>query len=100
MHTYRKWYTFDMIIIIHVIIALTSIIMAGVAYIRPGSAKLKTSYAFMALTLLSGLYLVWTTPGTMLRTCMSGVAYLAVVGAITMMARQKLAAINNSSQTL
>lgn len=80
-----------MIVILHVAIALISIILASYAYLHPTVSKLRSSYAFIALTLSSGFYLVWTTPSQMIHACMTGVAYLAVVTAITVLARQKLA---------
>lgn len=79
-----------MTIIIHVLIALTSIILASIACLQPTVAKLRRSYVFIALTFISGFYLVWTTSTPIDRISLSGIAYLSVVTAITVLTHQRL----------
>lgn len=86
-----------MIIVIHVAIALLSIICATVGYIRPTTINLRISYALIALTFGSGFYLVLAEPAQMLRTCLSGITYLAIVSVGVLLTRRKLAALQNSS---
>jgi len=80
-----------MIILIHVAIALLSIGCATLGYIRPTNKIIKASYALIAMTFTSGFYLVIVEPSSMLRTCLSGVAYLSVVSAAVFLTRRKLA---------
>lgn len=85
-----------MIVLLHVVIAMLSIGMSSYAYVRPRVRTLRASYAFIGLTFLSGFYLIWTTPVSILRTCLSGIAYLTVVTTVTVLARRKLAAAAQS----
>jgi hypothetical protein len=79
-----------MIVILHVFIALTSTTLATYSYVRPTTSTLHASYSLVVMTLLSGFYLVYTTPGHMIQACMSGAAYLSIVTMITVLARRKL----------
>ena len=81
-------------IITHVIIALTSIAIASYSFFRPTSSVIKTSYAFIGLTLASGFYLVVEAPAHMIEACSVGVLYLAIVATGTVAARVKLAKLS------
>jgi len=72
-------YTTHMLLIAHVIVALSSIVVTGLAYLRPSVAKLRSSYSLVGLTLASGTILVITTHSPLLSSCMTGLIYLAVV---------------------
>jgi hypothetical protein len=82
-----------MIILLHVTIALLSIICTTYGYVRPTSKNLRASYALIALTIASGTYLVVSEPAAMLHTCMTGLAYLAIVSLGIFMTRRKLAIV-------
>jgi hypothetical protein len=68
-----------MALIIHLIIAFSSLIFSGYVFFVPSRTKLHISYAFVAATLASGTYLVVSTHSPLLSSCMSGLTYLAVV---------------------
>lgn len=67
-----------MILLIHVIIALTSIASTTYLAFSPSRAKFYASYVLIGLTLATGTYLVISLHAPMLKTCLSGLAYLAV----------------------
>lgn len=73
---------------------------ATFGYARPTNTNLKMSYALIALTFASGFYLVWSEPAQMLRTCVSGIAYLTVVSAGVVLTRRKLAAIEAQTENV
>lgn len=77
-------------IIIHIAIALLSIISASVALFGASRRALTTSYALMAFTVASGTYLAVASQSNILHVCMSGLAYLAVIVALTRLAAVKL----------
>lgn len=79
-----------MILLLHIGVALLSMAVAGYVFLSPSRTKLYTSYALMAATLATGLYLVATAPAHMLEVCTVGVGYLAVTASATVVARQKL----------
>ncbi len=76
-------YTSIMIILIHVIIALTSIVIVSFAFFKPTMKKLMTSYGFIFATIASGTYLLITIPSHILQSCLMGLVYLMVVSAAT-----------------
>ena len=80
-----------MAIIVHVLIALTSVIYAGFTFFQPSGKKLNVSYILVAATIATGTYLVIMKPSHMVSSCITGLAYLAVVFALIISARHKLA---------
>lgn len=87
-----------MIVLLHVIIALTSIGITSYAYFRPTHSKLRVSYGLVGLTLASGLYLVWSMPAHMVQACTSGLIYLGIVTVGIVMARARLASQKANNQ--
>lgn len=80
-----------MIVLLHVIIALSSMAYTTLMYVAPSKNKLKISYGLIGLTLASGTYLVVSTHAQMLSSCMTGLIYLGIVSAGILAARHKLA---------
>ncbi|HEV7454095.1 MAG TPA: hypothetical protein VGO07_02445 [Candidatus Saccharimonadales bacterium] len=68
-----------MIIVLHILIALTSLVQTTYVYFKPSSRQLRASYLLVALTMLSGFYLVATRPGSIAQACSAGLVYLLVV---------------------
>lgn len=80
-----------MMLLLHILIALSSIILSGLAYVRPSQQRLTASYGLVAATLATGTYLVVAQPTHLASACISGLIYLGVVGATIAAARFKLA---------
>ena len=80
-----------MALIIHVVIALLSIVFTTWLWLAPSPSKLPVSYILVALTLTSGTYLVISNPAQMLHTCVMGLAYLGIISVVIISARHKLA---------
>ena len=85
-----------MILILHIVIALSSIVVASYAYMRPSMAKLNATYGLIAATLASGTYLVMIAPAHMIQACVSGMVYLAIVGVLALSTRSKLVRSQNT----
>ena len=67
-----------MILLTHIIIALSSIcVTTGLAF-WPSLAKLRLSAVMIGLTLASGTYLVISMHSPLLSSCMTGLLYLGV----------------------
>jgi hypothetical protein len=77
-------------LIIHVIIALTSILLATASLVAPSRNKLRINYGFIAATVVSGTAMVVVTQAPMLSSCMSGLSYLAVAVALSVAAEYRL----------
>ena len=67
-----------MIVLFHVVVAIVSLLMTSLAVIYPSSSKLKSSLYLILATLISGTYLVISTHQPILKSCLAGLAYLAV----------------------
>lgn len=79
-----------MILITHIVIALAGIVMSTVAYIKPSKAKVTASYGLIGGTILSGTMLVIAAQSAILKSCITGLVYLAFVGALAILAQRKL----------
>jgi hypothetical protein len=80
-----------MLLVAHLIIALTSIVIATWAVISPSRLKLRANYALVGATLASGTWLVVSTHSPLLSSCLSGLIYLSIVTAGLVISARKLA---------
>ena len=67
-----------MIILLHVIIALTSIVSTTLLAFIPSRLKMGVSFGLIGATLASGTYLVISTHSSLVSSCLTGLAYLSV----------------------
>ena len=86
-----------MAVLLHVSIALTSILFTTISYFSPSKAKLRVSYGLVGLTLASGTYLVLSTGANLVKACITGVIYLAIVTFTLILAHRKLATENTKN---
>lgn len=80
-----------MILITHIIIALSGLALTTYAYLRPSSARLRAAYVAVGLTFVTGFYMVAMEPAHMLQACTSGLVYLGIASIGIMATRAKLA---------
>lgn len=78
-----------MVILVHVILAISSLFVATYSYISPSTTKIRNSYILITSTLLSGTYLIFANQVNILRTCLTGLTFLAVTTFVTHQARLK-----------
>lgn len=81
-----------MILALHITIALVSIAWTGYVFVSPSMRKLYGSYALVAGTLASGTYLVIAMSSPLLKSCLTGLAYLGIVFAGIIATQYKLKA--------
>lgn len=79
-----------MTLVIHIIIALSSIVFTTFLLLRPTRAKLYGSYFLVGATLASGIYLTILNPASMLRTCTTGLVYVVLVTAGIAIAHKRM----------
>lgn len=77
-------------LVIHIVIALISVVFSTYLYFSPTRTKLHASWTLVGLTVATGTYLIVFSHAAMLRTCMTGLLYVGVMTAIILAARQKL----------
>ena len=84
-----------MLLLTHIIIAISSLFVTTYAYMVPTQQVLRLSYVFVALTIASGTLLTVLYPAYAIRACVSGLVYTAVVMAGIAAVRRKLSTANN-----
>jgi len=84
-----------MILIFHIIIALSSLAFTTYAFFSPSARKLQASYALVGLTLATGTYLVIHKPSHIMQGCATGLLYVAIVTIGIVSAQKKLTDINS-----
>jgi hypothetical protein len=87
-------YTLNMIVLLHVAVAVAGLVAAAVAYFIPSLLKLRISYALTGLTLLSGTYLVVSNNARILHTCITGLIYTAITFYLMHSAQNKLISLS------
>lgn len=80
-------------LLIHILIAFTSLAYSAYLYLYPSASKLRISHGLVAGTLLSGTYLLASTPSHMLEGCVMGFFYVGLVTVATILAQRKLATV-------
>lgn len=78
-------------LVLHIFIAIFSVGFATHLNFSPSETKLRVSYALVALTLLSGTYLVVSTGAQIVSACLMGLAYTLAMAVVIAVARLKLA---------
>ena len=78
-------------IVLHVLLALGSLALASINIFSPSSGKLKTSYGLAFGTLASGVLLIIVNDASVLRTCLTGIVFFAIVSILNETARHHLA---------
>jgi len=78
-------------LLLHILIALTSIVFTGYMSFSPSLRKLHIVYGLVIATLGSGLYLILTTHTHMLSTCLEGLVYIGCVVVAIVFAKRRLA---------
>lgn len=82
-----------MLIVLHILSALSSLIVTSVAVVRPSAKTLRAGAGLTALAALSGTVLVIQNHVHMLSMCVSGVTYLAFALSGLVVSRQRLARV-------
>jgi len=79
-----------MILLLHVSIAILSMVQATYTLVSPSRRRLRSTNGLIVATLASGTYLVWSTHSPLLQSCATGLMYLAVVTVLSVAARHRL----------
>ena len=84
-----------MILILHILVALSSLAFATYLLFAPSTAGFRVNYALIGTTLASGTYLTITTKSHLLQTCLTGLLYLGAVATLTVAAKIRFAYAKN-----
>lgn len=77
-------------VILHVSMALSSIVFSTVLIIAPVARRFKVAYGLVAATLVSGIGLVIVSHSNLLSACQSGITYLVIASVLLAVAQRRL----------
>ena len=80
-----------MILITHILCAISSLAFVTFAFISPSRRKQKISQLLAGATLTSGTVLVITSHSNILQSCLTGIVYFSVVSVGIFAAERRLA---------
>lgn len=80
-----------MVLLLHILIALLSLVFSTLSIFAPTKRKVKINYAFIAATWISGFFLVFQTNVSFGHLCLSGILYTGIVTMNIYLAKRKLA---------
>jgi hypothetical protein len=83
-----------MVLLLHVVIALSGLISSTLLYLDPTKKKLFVTYSLVGATFATGFYLVLKNPSHLVSSCVMGLIYLGVSLAAIFSAKSKLATTN------
>ncbi len=66
-------------LLIHIVIAISSVGFTGYVFLHPSKHKLLASYLWVAATIVTGSYLVIMKPSHLVSACLTGLVYLGFV---------------------
>lgn len=81
------------LLVLHILSALGSLLLAGAAVLRPNSTLLRSAQIGAATTLSTGTLLVILAPSNLVTACISGIIYLAFAFSLTKVASHRLETI-------
>ncbi len=84
-----------MLLLLHIIIALSSLAYASLLLLRPSHEKMNMSRNLVIATIASGTALVFVQPSHIVQACVSGLTYISIVLVIMAAARYKLVRVRN-----
>lgn len=72
-----------MILIIHIVAALAGIATSTISYFKPSKTIFRATSGLVITTVATGTYLTIQNPAHLLKTCLSGLIYIAIVVSIS-----------------
>lgn len=87
-----------MLLLIHIIIAIASTGVSTVNALRPTPRLITICYAMIGATVSTGTILIVTQSSNILKSCLTGLVYIAVVSGLNVVAHYKLKQANHSEE--
>jgi hypothetical protein len=87
-----------MMIMLHVIIALTSLVVSIVGLATASRRLVAHAYGLIAATVASGCALMVIEPSQLLHVCVSGLLYVALATSLTILAQRRVHAAHAANK--
>lgn len=81
-----------MLLLLHILVAMLSLLFIGSGVLMPTKLRLKLSYILVGLTLLSGTVLTFSRLSHLASICVTGLVYIGVASIGLVIARKRLIA--------
>jgi hypothetical protein len=82
-----------MLLLLHIIIALSGLAASTSAVFRPSRNKLSASYGLVIATIVTGTVLVISSHAKILSSCIAGLVYVGVSLSLILSAQHRLAGL-------
>lgn len=80
-----------MLLLLHILTALTSVGFTVYLYFSPSTAKLRVSYGLLAGTISTGTVLVVVTHSPILQSCITGLSFVGISLVGILLTKHKMA---------
>ena len=67
------------VLILHIILAVMSLILTGVLIFKPSKNKINGTFLLFLGTLVTGTYMIFTMKVNILVVCLEGLAFMGVI---------------------
>jgi len=84
-------YNINMLLLLHIIIALSGLAASTYAVFQPSKRKLNASYGLVIATIITGTILVVASHARILSSCITGLVYVGVSLSLILSAQHRLA---------
>ena len=81
-----------MLVVLHVILALSSVAYSSFLLIAPSKTRFYATYGLVGGTLATGTYLTISTHTPILKACLTGLVYISVIVVLVVAAQRRFAA--------
>ncbi len=78
-------------LIIHIFFAITAVIIAAVNYFKLDTKLIAFTQGLSAVTIISGLSLIFITSNNIAHVCLSGLVFIAIISSLIYSTKIKLA---------
>jgi hypothetical protein len=87
-----------MLLLLHILIALSGLVTSTLAVLRPSRNKINLSYGLVLATIASGTALVILDHARILSSCITGLVYIGVSLTLILSAQRRMVASRINSQ--
>ena len=90
------WYYYFMILVIHITVAIVSVLTSFLTVLSPTRFKIQATQLLTLLTLVSGAVLVILHPANLGKSCISGILYFGLVSLMAAISNKRFAAMKGN----
>lgn len=93
----RPCYYIFMVLVIHVTVAIVSVLTSLLSILSPSKSNLRTTQILTIFTVVSGVVLVVLHPDHLGTSCISGILYLGLISSMAVIRNKKFGAMKGDA---